>query len=172
MRKIHHLLSIFAVVLFISSCSSVNFSIKEGNLSVKGQKINRPWSSNTFKKAFGDFRNKEGSRILTFDKEGIILYTIDDKENVSDFNVYYGSDPDEQHDFIPTGFYKSYVLVEDFKIYGNTSLSALKKGLPQYNWELSIIGTWRGEYKKLYIHAQYNENETKIFWLSIGKKGS
>ncbi len=170
--------SIFTFVLLISVLvlnisAQPKLQIKGGNITINKEKIKVPWSfaQYTSTKALGiNYRSElgGGNDIFSYDNTGIMLYRASNK-NVMAFNVYFGKDEDEWHDFNPTGYFKGKIMVEKFAISENTTIDQVKKALPQYKFEMSLIEAYRGEYKGLYIYLRYNKDETKILWSSIGR---
>jgi len=170
-------LFILAIVVSIISVSAQDaqpkLQVKSGDIIINNTKIKRPWSFNEFTstKVLGKASREEiggGNDLFTYDNQGILLYRASNK-NIMAFNVYYGKDVDEYHDFNPSGYYKGKIMVEKFAITATTTIAQVKKALPQYNFEMSLIDAYRGEYKGLYIYLRYNADETQILWSSIGR---
>lgn len=150
----------------------IKVMIKNGELKINKNDFENPWSLNYFKKAIGEVdRIDPGiNDIYTYDKLGIILYKNPKSDEVTDFNIYLGKDPDENFDFIPKSLFNDLLTIESLKITNNTSLEELKNALPQYAFVKSVIGAWRGEFNNLYIYVQFDESEKNIYWLSFGIK--
>lgn len=147
--------------------------VKSGDIIINKTKIKRPWSFDQFTsaKALGKSSRENlggGNDIFTYDASGIMLYRASNK-NIMAFNIYFGLDESEYHDFNPSGYYKGKIMVEKFAITSSTSIAEVKKALPQYKFEMSLIEAYRGEYNGLYIYLRYNQDETKILWSSIGR---
>jgi hypothetical protein len=146
--------------------------IREGTIKINKKKFTNPWTLKMFTNAFGkEDRIDPGiNDIYTYDDLGVILYKNPSTEEVSDFNIYVGDDPEEDYSFIPKMFYQGNLYIEGKKITNNTSLEELLKYLPDYHFEKSIIGAYRGEYQNLYIYVQFDVEEKNIYWFSIGIK--
>jgi hypothetical protein len=149
--------------------------IKEGNLKINENPIEFPWTFNDFtgKNGLGKFnRNDLGGAndIFTYDKTGIILYRPPASDKISDFNMYYGKDPDSKYKFIPKKYFKGKFIVDGFTIASNTSLAEVQKALPQYEFEKTSIEAYRGSLYGLYIYLRYDDAEKNISWISVGKR--
>jgi len=161
-----------SLLAFTPPTSKNAIKIKSGELNIGKVSFNFPWKLKDFEKALGhaDRIDPGYNNIHTYDKKGIILYENPVSGYISDFNVYFGKDPDENQEFLPKDYFNGSFTVEGFKITKKTSLEELRKELTKYQFEKSIIGAWRGEYKNLYLYVQYNEDESEIYWISVGKK--
>jgi len=161
-----------SILAFTPPKSKNSIKVSKGELLISKVKFDFPWQVKTFQKALGkaDRVDPGGNDIHTYDATGIILYEKSGSGRVTDFNIYFEKDPDENYNFLPKEFFKGSFEIEGFKVDKNTSLEKLKKALPDYKFVKSIIGAWRGEYKGLYIYVQYDKSESKIYWVSVGKK--
>ncbi len=176
MKKLSYALALF-VLLFANAKinAQTDIEITAGNVKINGVDIKFPWTfaSITNSKVLGKEDRSDlggGNDIFTYDSKGIILYRPPSSNNVSDFNIYYGKDPNDNYSFNPTGLYKGSFKVEGFSIMANTSLARVQTGLSNYAFVKSSIGAYRGEYKGLYIYLQYDDTEKNIYWISVGKK--
>lgn len=172
MKKIQ-LLAIFFILLLANTFAQNKkgqITISNGTLKIDNYVFNAPWPLKTFTSSLGDADriDPEGSGLYTYDERGVMLYVNSTSQEVTDFNVYFGKDPNEPYDWVPTGLAKQPVLVEKFKITANTSLAKLKAGLPKYNFVKSSIGAYRGILNGLYIYVQFDAEDKKVYWISVG----
>jgi len=158
---------------WVYQSTSPDIKVESGGLSINQLSFAFPWTVARFNETLGkaDRIDPGYNDIHTFDNLGIILYQPDEL-TISDFNIYYADDPDENMEFLPKAYFTGSLMVEKFKITGKTPFKKLNKALPQYNFKMSLIDAYRGEYENLYIYVKYDKAEKKILWISIGKKGN
>ncbi|MBC8343579.1 MAG: hypothetical protein H8E61_06325, partial [Bacteroidetes bacterium] len=92
----------------------VKVVISNGELKINKNEFIHPWSFKLFMEALGEHNRVDPgvNDIYTYDKLGIILYKNPKSDEVTDFNIYLGSDPDEDYDFIPTGLFKDNLNID------------------------------------------------------------
>jgi hypothetical protein len=170
---------IFIVFLLAGSMqqglNAQTIEIKDGNLKINENPIEFPWTFDNFtgKNGLGKFDRSDLGRvndIFTYDKIGIMLYRPPASDKISDFNMYYGKDPDSQYKFIPKKYFKGKFIVNGFTIVSNTSLAEVQKALPEYAFEKTSIGAYRGSVDGQYIYLRYDDAEKNISWISVGKR--
>ena len=153
--------------------AQMKIEIKEGIIKVNGIMLTSPWTfeNMTNSKVFGkeDRSDLGGANdIFTYDNKGIIFYKVPKTNKVSDFNLYFGKDPDQMYNFIPTGLYPGVLNIEGFSISATTSLASLQSALKKYNFVKTSIEAYYGEFNNIYLYIQFDPQEKNIYWVSIG----
>ncbi len=152
-----------------------NVVIDQGDFSIHDFNIDTSWTYSSFAEVLGK-PNRKLNYAESYDSLGmaIVVGSITSNHHtvnvVSEIEIHFSKDPDySTEDHLPKSYYKRSIIIDGFMLSNFTPYKELKAATPQYNWKVSFIDAFKGDYKGIYIYAHYNDAETELYSVAIGR---
>jgi hypothetical protein len=166
---------IFSVTLFAQKAALPIVKLKKGNVKLNKTIVTKDWKLSGFTNTLGKpERERDGAnKTHTYDKYGIVLFEPknDKKEpsgTISEFQFYF-SVP-EPNVVTPTGVYTNNIKIDKLIVNAGLTSEKMKKALKKWtSTESYLEHSFRMQYKLIYVYFQFDQTETKLIKLSVGK---
>lgn len=174
----NYLLSIcllFTVSVFAQTPTT---KLKKGSVKLNNINVTKTWKLAKFQEAIGKSqRDRDGyNKTYTYDAFGIVLFESknDQKEpsgDVSEFQFYF-SVP-EPNAVTPNAVYTKNIKIDKLIVNAELTAEKMKKTLKKWtSTESYMEHAYRMQYKLIYVYFQFDQTESKLIKISIGKAKS
>lgn len=157
------------------SASSLKVEVKNGEVFINKVSLSKTWSLKNMINLLGNqARERSGhNRTYSYDDYGFVLFEPSpNKEpsgNISEFQTYF-SEPASPSEVAPRGYFKGSFIIDGVTITKSSDINSLRVDLNQYSESNSYLDhSYRLAYKGLYFYLQFNDSETRLIKVSIGK---
>lgn len=175
MKKTILALFLFSVAALGAQAQDMRVEIKNGEILINRTAFSKTWSVKTMISLLGNnARERSGhNRTYSYDNYGFVFFEPSpDKEPsgyVSEFQTYF-SEPKTSSEVTPKNYFKGTFIIDGITITKSSDINQLRVDLNQYNESESYLDhNYRLAYKGLYFYFQFNDSETRLVKVSIGK---
>lgn len=167
------LFSFFAVSAHCQNIS-VTANIKKGKFLFNGINISNEWKSAPLISKLGSsYRlTDKYNKVYTFDNLGIVVFESKKDEvgtgNISEIQFHYKVT--EDNNVVPQGTFSGKLQIEGLKASINVSYTTVKAKLKNYKISDSYMEhSYRLSYGGIYFYFRFNDTDTELYKVSIGK---
>lgn len=166
------LLSLLSFVAVVAKPISVK--VKNGKFSINSVNVSQTWKSASLLNSLGPTYKVfiGANKVYTYSDLGIVVFESKDKEEGSGYisEIQFYLQLPEANSVTPTSPYTGNITIEKLAVINVLSWEQVKDKLKKYRHTQSVLSNnYRLAYKGLYMYFQFNETETQLIKLSIGK---
>lgn len=161
-------------VLAQPAADKITVTVKSGKFTIDKANVTDGWRQDAVSMALGinDRRRAGFNTTHTYDDYGIVLFETT-KDNVatgvlSELQFFIAAG--DTNAVTPKGLFKGKMQIEKLKISSNLSWKAVKEKLKGFKQTESYMDhNYRLAYKGCYFYFQFDDDETTLWKISIGK---
>jgi len=149
------------------SGGNAEFSIKERELYINGQRIQSPWDLKTVLNSIGRYDRVANlaNNIYTYDSMGILVYETPGSSKVNEINLGWVK---ENYDFSAKVTFSGTFMIDNIRYDNSVTIDQVRKNLARYKIEKAYGDSYRVSLSGIYIYFNYDPQTMKITYVAFG----